>query len=269
MNYGFTNYTNKYPLVSVIIACYNAEKFIDECLESLLNQNYDNIEIVVCDDASTDSSYQKLDYFRKRDNRVVLLRNEKNLYAAATRNNCIRNSKGKYLLIQDIDDKSDPSRVEILLRNLRGESINFVSSGMMCFNEDGLRKVTIKKVQYPQKKDFLWGLPFFHAPTMFNRECIQSVHGYREAKETRRGQDYDLFMRLYAAGYRGKNISEALYWCRVDKAAIKRRSFSARVDECKIRYYGFLKLGLIPVGLPFVFKPLLAHFVQMIRYRQL
>lgn len=263
------NISKKKPLVSVIVACFNGEKYINCCLESLLSQTYSNIEIIVCDDCSTDRSYQTLEKFCQKDKRIKILKNDPNLYAAKTRNKCIHYSQGDYLLIQDIDDKSDPLRVEVLLQHITEERIDFISSGMICFNEDGLQKRTIKKVEYPQKKDFLWGLPFFHAPTMFNRECIQSVHGYREAKETRRGQDYDLFMRLYAAGYRGKNISEALYWCRVDKAAIKRRSFSARVDECKIRYYGFLKLGLIPVGLPFVFKPLLAHFVQMIRYRQL
>lgn len=260
---------DNFPMVSVIIACYNAEKYIHECLDTILNQTYKNIEVIICDDSSTDNSYKVLQEYARSDKRIILLKNEKNLYAAATRNKCIQNSSGKYIIIQDIDDKSELARIEILLKHIKNESIDFVSSSMIRFNEFNSFKTLgeKQKPEYPNKYHFLWGLPFYHAPTIFKRECIITVNGYRVAKETRRGQDYDLFMRLYAKGYKGKNIRDKLYWYRVDHATIKRRSFDARIDECKLRYLGFKKMGLLPLGLPFIIKPFIAYLAQLIKYK--
>ena len=261
---------NNHPLVSVIIACYNAERYISDCLETIINQTYNNIEILVCDDNSSDNSYEILKKYSQIDDRIIVLKNDSNLFAAETRNRCINQSNGEYLLIQDIDDKSEESRIEILLNQILNEEIDFVSSDMIPFSDEGIDEVKtiVRKPEYPDKNDFLWGLPFYHAATLFKRECVLSVDGYRIAKETRRGQDYDLFMRLYAAGFKGKNIYEKLYWYRINTDTIKRRNFSARVDECVLRYKGFRKLGLLPKGVPYLFKPIFAYFYKLIRYRK-
>lgn len=255
------------PLVSVIIACYNAENYIEECIKSLLNQTYKNIEIIICDDNSTDKSFNLLKEYAKIDNRILLLKNNENLFAAATRNKCIERSKGEFIVIQDIDDKSKLDRIEKLVKHFQSDNVDFVSSGMIGFNEHGEERLLYKEKKLPNKNDFLWGLPFYHAPTMFTRDSIKKVNGYRVSNETKRGQDYDLFMRLYIEGFKGKNIPDLLYYYRVDGETIKRRRFSARLGECIIRYKGFKKLGLFPKGLPYVIKPIIAHFVQFFNYR--
>ena len=202
------------PLVSVIVACYNAENYIYPCLSSILNQTYQNFEILVCDDCSTDSSYNILLELESKDDRIHVLRNDKNMFAAYARNRCFDIAKGDFFMIQDIDDYSEPNRIEVLLKNLMdSESIGFVSSSVKMFVDDPtvlLCKMRAGK-EYPQKNEFLLGVPFFHPATMFKAACIKAVDGYRVAKETRRMEDYDLFMRLYAAGYKGKNIQEELY----------------------------------------------------------
>ena len=109
------------PLVSVIIACYNAENYIDQCFEALVGQTYQNIEIVVCDDASKDNSLIKLNEWAQRDTRIKVLHNEKNLFAAATRNYCFKEAKGDFFCIQDIDDVSMPNRIERLIEELQKE----------------------------------------------------------------------------------------------------------------------------------------------------
>ena len=259
------------PLVSVIIACYNAEKYIDQCIKSLINQTYKNIEIVICDDCSTDNSFFLLSEWSKKDNRIILLKNERNSYAAATRNKCIENSHGEYLMIQDIDDLSRNDRVEKLVNALQEPEIDFVSTSMLPFEESPqiTGKVMTHGIPYPQKKHFLWNLPFYHPASMFTRKSILSVNGYRVAKDTRRGQDYDMFMRLYAKGYKGKNIEEPLYFFRLDENNIKRRNFNARIGEYHIRRDRFKDLGMMPWAIPFVYKPFLAHVVQKIKYFKL
>ena len=82
----------------------------------------------------------------------------------------------------------------------------------------------------------------------------------------RRGQDYDMFMRMYSFGYKGKNIFEPLYNFRLDNENIKRRTFNARIGEYKIRKFGFKKLGILPFAIPFLFKPFLAHIFQKVKY---
>ena len=119
------------PLVSVIIPVYNAEKYIDECIESILNQTYSNIEVVVCDDCSSDGSWIRLKKY-ENDKRFTLLKNDTNLHQAATRNKCIAASKGDYILVQDADDISEPQRLATLL-NAFDSNVDFVGSDCYCF----------------------------------------------------------------------------------------------------------------------------------------
>ena len=256
------------PLVSVIIACYNAELYIDQCLTALVEQTYQNIEIVVCDDASKDGSLGKLNKWAEKDSRIKVLHNDTNLFAAATRNKCFKEAQGNYFCIQDVDDVSMPNRIERLVDVIQSDDVDFVSSAMQCFDGalDNKTDVLICKKEYPTKKDFLRGISFCHPATLFTRECIEKIEGYRVSPDTRRCQDYDMFMRLYAAGFRGKNIAEILYGYRLDNDNYKRRTFNARLGEVKIRKKGYRELGImLPWGWICAYKPILAHIVQLIK----
>ncbi|MDL2292010.1 glycosyltransferase [Acholeplasma sp. OttesenSCG-928-E16] len=258
-------------LVSIIIACHNAQTYIDLCLQSLVQQTYHNLEIIICDDASKDKSWEILKKWKKKDPRVIILRNDENLYAAATRNRCIQVSHGDYVMIQDIDDFSSIDRVEKQVKELENDDIDFISSPAYSFSENPneIMDTIIKKKRSPKKKDFLWNLPFFHPSTMFKRDCILSVGGYRVSPETIRGQDYDMFMRMYALGFKGINGTQPLYYFRLDDANLKRRTWNARKMEMKIRKKGFKALGLMPWAAIFIIKPIFAHFYQKIKYRGL
>lgn len=254
------------PLVSVVVAAYNAEKHIEKCLNCLINQTVLNIEILVCDDCSTDRTPDILSRYAKKDPRIRVLANPVNLRAAASRNRCIGESRGQYIMIQDSDDVCERNRAERLLSAFsEGKKVQFVSSGYYLIDDGGAYREVLPKRELPEKEDFLFSLPFCHAATMFRADCLKAVGGYRVSKETRRGQDYDLFMRLYANGCRGKNIRDALYGYRVDKAAVGRRKFRYRLDECRIRYRGFKQLGLLPKGFFYVLKPIPAYFIQLMK----
>ena len=245
----------KEPLVSVIIACHNCEKYIDKCIHSITNQTYKNIEIIICDDASEDKSVELIKKHQENDPRIIFLSNKKSLRAGATRNRCIACSSGEYILIQDADDYSDYSRIETLLDVLNNNpDISFVSSAAYLFSndDDAFDTILYPRKKRPQKKDFLWGISFVHAATLFRASCLKAVSGYRVAKETVRGQDYDMIMRLYAAGYTGMNIATPLYWVRVDKTSLKRRVKSSPYNEYLIRKKGYKLLGLMPIGYIFV-----------------
>ena len=91
------------PAISVIIPCYNAEKTLDQCLGSLLNQTMRNIEIICIDDGSTDNTREKLENYAKTDMRVRIY-SQQNQYAGAARNLGLTHANGEYLLFLDADD---------------------------------------------------------------------------------------------------------------------------------------------------------------------
>lgn len=255
------------PLVSVIVPAHNAEQHIGECLNSLLEQSYSPLEIVVVDDGSTDRTWQVVSEYAERDRRVVALRSPVDAGQAAARNRSLSVARGQYVVLQDADDLSVGGRICRLISHLEASGVDFVSSGHYLFDETGPYEVKIPKVNQPTKLHMLFGVPFCHAATAFRRDCLEEVGGYAVSDYTRRGEDYDLFMRLYARGFRGVNIPDVLYGYRVDSHTLSRRTFPYRLDECRIRWHGFHELGFMPWALPFVLKPVVAHAIQLVRHR--
>ncbi len=113
MNDSKGNGTNN--LVSVIIPCYNAEKCVDKCLKSVLSQKYSNLEIITVNDASKDKTLVKLQDYGKRDDRIVVLNNEKNAGVDVSRFRGIAAAHGDYLCFVDSDDWLSDTAIEKLL----------------------------------------------------------------------------------------------------------------------------------------------------------
>jgi len=252
------------PRVSVVIAAFNAGRWLDACLTSVRQQTFRDWEAIICDDASTDDTARLLAECARGEPRLRILKNEVNLGNAATINRCLDAASGTYIAIQDADDVSLPDRLAVLVEFLdRYHMLAFASSGMFLFDDRGTYAFRQPRRALPTRWSFLYSTPFFHAPTMFRRGCLKAVGGYRQARETRRGLDFDLFMRLYAAGFRGGNLPACLYGYRVGPEALRRRRYRFRIDETIIRYKGYRALRLFPWALPFVPKPLLAGAIPL------
>jgi glycosyltransferase EpsE len=268
--------------VSVIIAAYNAENYIERAIDSIQRQTFQDFEIIVCDDCSTDNTVKKVQKLMEKDNRIVLLQNNKNLRAAATRNKCLDVACGKFIAIQDADDFSHINRLEEQVYFLENNTeYDFVSSKMFNFDENDDFNYLIKlgpdskeflyKLPYiesPENKDFLFRLPYSHAATMFKKSAINAVNGYRIAKETVRGQDEDLFMRLHANGSRGYNLNKSLYYYFEGEEAFKRKKYKYRIHSAINRYKGFKSMGLLPLGYIYLIKPLVVGMIpiSILRY---
>lgn len=97
--------------VSVILPVYNAERYIEECLESLVNQTLKEIEIICVDDGSVDGSLEILRKYEKKDERIKVIC-QKNLYAGVARNNGMKYATGKYMIFLDSDDFFDSTLLE-------------------------------------------------------------------------------------------------------------------------------------------------------------
>lgn len=108
------------PLVSVLIPCYNVEKYVEESIRSILDQTYKNIEIIAIDDCSKDNTLKILQELAEKDNRIQVIKNEENLKLIATLNKGISLCNGDYIARMDADDISLPTRIE--------EEVNFLEN---------------------------------------------------------------------------------------------------------------------------------------------
>jgi glycosyltransferase EpsE len=252
------------PTVSVIMSVFNTdEQMLRLSIESILKQTLSDFEFIICDDGSTDGTYDILNDICKGDSRIRLIRNDTNMMAAAARNHCISFCQGKYIAVMDADDYSAKSRLQLQVDFLdQYNKYDFVGSRAGLFNEMGVWGLREYK-EFPENKDFLFVLPFVHASVMFRKVALESVGGYREAKETVRTEDYDLFFRMYARGSKGANLVEELYFVREDRALYKRRRYRHKMNEVVVRYQGFRALGLMPLGLIYVFKPLIVGVIPL------
>lgn len=251
------------PKISVIMGTYNGEKTIDQAIESICAQTFQDWEFIICDDCSTDGTWQKLLAWQKKDSRIRVIRNDKNLKIAATSNRCIALAKGEYIAKMDDDDYSYPERFEKQAEFLdTNEEFGFVSSLVDCFDGEKIVKNYFDRKAEPKKKDFLSGTQFVNPAMMIRKECLEKVNGYRVEKKTRRTEDYDLFMRLYSIGVRGYNIQERLLRYFVNPEAMKKkRKYRYRIDEAMVRYEGFKALGLLPQGSFYVVRPLVIGLI--------
>jgi len=238
-------------------------------MESVLNQTMDDFEFIICDDGSTDKTWRLLSELAGRDTRVRLVQNSRNQGLAASLNHCLAHARGEWIARQDTDDISAPERFQLQIQFLEGHpKIGFVGSNATLWDENGVWRERVFP-EYPQPEDFRFTMPFVHGALMFRREALETVGGYRVAKETRRAEDYDMLMRMYAAGIRGANLPERLYAFLEDQAAQRRRKYRYRIDEAVVRWKGFHQLGLMPGALPYVVKPLAVGLMPLSLLRRL
>lgn len=253
------------PLISVVMGVYNPPSYnvLKRAIDSVLNQTYENIEFIICDDGSNVETKQWLAEIVQIDQRIRCIDNSTNIGLAATLNRCIQVSKGEYIARQDADDYSHTERLERQLHFLQqNHNVGYVGSDIYYFDKYGIWG-EFRYPEYPMNQDFMWGTSFCHGSVMFRKDVLIANGCYRVSKETRRCEDYDLFMRTYVNGYKAANLQKKLYYFCEDEASIKRRKFIDRIYEVKIRIKYFGKLGLYPKGFFYLLKPVVVGLIPI------
>ena len=137
-------------LVSIIMPNYNCEKYIEETVNSVLNQTYQNWELLIVDDCSSDNSLEILKRFEQNDNRIKVYVNETNKGAAYSRNLALREAKGKWIAFLDSDDLWVPEKLEKQIDFMKNNNYSFSYTSYEHIDENsnslGIRVVGPKKV---------------------------------------------------------------------------------------------------------------------------
>ena len=139
----------KNKLVSVIMPAYNCEEFIADSIQSIQNQTYENWELLIADDCSTDHTREKVKEFEKKDSRVRLIQLEKNEGAAVARNAAIKIAQGDYLAFLDSDDLWKKEKLELQLAFMEKNHYLFTCTSFEKINEEESKK---KEIVTPKVK---------------------------------------------------------------------------------------------------------------------
>lgn len=138
--------------ISVIVPVYNVEKYIKRCLESLLNQTYKNLEIIIIDDGTKDSSGKICDEISKSDSRIKVI-HQKNQGLSGARNTGLKNSTGEYITFVDSDDYIDNKMFEKMLSTLKTNNADIIECGTIYCDEKGnyIKENTKNKIKIYEK----------------------------------------------------------------------------------------------------------------------
>lgn len=224
------SFTSDEPKVSILIPCFNAERFIGEAVQSALDQTYKNIEVVVVDDGSTDSSVEVLKSFGDQ----IQFETGSNRGACVARNRAFELSDGQYVQFLDSDDRIELTKVEKQLRWLLDQKADIILCKIGLFgDEEGPR---LEGHQHPEPVGdpmlYLAEFGISTAAPIWKREWVNRVNGFTPG--LKKGQEADFHLRVASLNPSMVMLDEILVWVRMhDGPRIsQRKADTKQVVEC-------------------------------------
>lgn len=210
-----------HPEISVILSAYNAEKYIEKSLKSVLNQTYKNFEFIVINDCSTDNTLKIIKKIAETDYRIIIINNLLNEFVIESRNKGLRKAKGKYIAIIDADDIWLDDKLEKQLYDIENDkSIFLLSANAYEINENDqvigqvIRPHNIKESNQMILKEN----PFCHPSVLFkNEEYLYRPKMYYT-------EEYDLYLRLFSDGKKLVHQRDILFKYRILQNSLSRKN---------------------------------------------
>lgn len=161
--------------ISVIIPVYNVEKYVSKCVESVINQTYKNLEIIIVNDGSKDTSFNICNFYANMDNRIIII-NQDNQGLSVARNNALDIASGEYVGFVDSDDWIASDMYEILYKNIQEYNAEITMCNFNCAYENG--KISPPKINY-------------------NINSMLVLEGYEKIKKVIQHSNYFVWNKLY------------------------------------------------------------------------
>jgi len=275
----------QYPLVSVIIPTLNRKELIKKAIDSILNQTYKNIEIIIVDGSNSDETEKmiypylnnlRIQYIHQKENHTKSLRDRRNI--AKARNKAVKMAKGKYIAFLDDDDFwCNKKKLEKQIQFLENQPEYVIcGAGIIVRDERNPKNPIFFKRLFPEKdesirKTILFGPPFLHSCVIFSRDAFQKTGGFDEEHDI---GDWEIFLKL---GKVGKMYSFPDYFVEyrmLPKEKIAREILKSRIRVIK-RYQNdypyFIQASLsicvrfLYSFLPFSFRWRLSPLISQIK----
>lgn len=234
------------PAISVVMPLYNAEKYVQKTIHSILNQTYKDFELIIVDDCSTDNSVQVVESIQ--DNRIKFFCNEKNMGIAYTRNRALENSNGKYIAIMDDDDIAPAYRFEVAIQFMEKNLHIDVVGGNTCIIDENDTVVGMfpQAIRNPKlvKAQLMLGNIFGNSTALIRRAFIEKHH-IRYKDNMLGAEDYQFWADCSRYGNISACDNVMLYWRRYDnetkkkRGSIERKKVISNIQRNMLEYYGF------------------------------
>ena len=239
----------KQALISILIPFKNTQDYIGECLQSIINQTYNDWELIIIDDSSTDNSYNIVNAFAEKHSNITLLKNNGSGIIDAL-NLAFKHSKGEFITRMDSDDIMDEDKLKTLHNNLITNGKNHIATGLVSYFSakgisDGYKKyeqwlnmLTKNGNNYNEiYKECVIPSPCW----MLHREDLEAINAFNT---NRYPEDYDLTFRCYQANYKIIPSNKILhYWRDYGTRASRTDANYAENSFIDIKTHYFLKLN--------------------------
>ena len=256
------------PRISVLMGIYNCASTLQEALDSLYAQTYQDFQIIMCEDGSTDSTYDIAIENQKKHSNIIVLRNEKNMGLNYTLNRCLDKADTELIARMDGDDISKPKRFEIEVEFLdEHPEYSVVSTPCTYFDKDGIFRVAVGRGDV-KPEHFIYRSPVSHAPCMARTEVFKAVGGYTVNNFLLRVEDYNLWFKIYHAGYKLYQMHDYYYLMRDDRNATLRRTWKNRRNEFYVKWIGYPMVGLPWYTRIHCFRPLIIGLLPNFLYQK-
>jgi glycosyltransferase involved in cell wall biosynthesis len=230
------------PLVSVVMPAYNAARYIDCAIKSILSQTYKKLEFIIIEDGSKDETFHLIKKYK--DKRIRLIKNNKNVGVIESLNRGVKLASGKYVVRMDADDWSYPRRIETQVRLMESHPKIVVSGSYIEICDSNLRVQHLRKYKLTDKEIrqrlFRYS-PFAHPATIWRTKDLK-IEGYdRSALNV---EDYELYFRIGRHG-EFRNINKSLLKLRMHNKSIsysandKQSEFTIKIRKDASRLYGY------------------------------
>ena len=194
--------------LSVIMSVYNAQETIKKSIQSILDQSYKEFEFLILDDASTDETFNICNEYKKKDKRIEIYRNDKNLGLTKSLNKLISYSNGEIIARQDADDVSKKERLQKQLNYLCENNLDACTSRANIMNEE--KVIPRFSFLLPKKIVIRYKNPFIHGTLLIRKSVLVENNYYDE--NFYYSQDYKLMSDLIKKNKKIKIMNENLYF---------------------------------------------------------
>ena len=271
-------------LISVIVPIYNTEKYLVECIESIREQTYSNIEIILVDDGSTDASIEICDEFSKKDSRVRVFHKE-NEGSVVAKNFGIQQSKGEYIILVDSDDTVSDKMIEVLYTHIKEKNADIAIGNYYIYDESdknfyfyvtdkdfSVEELAIQEIMNRQAGDWQFNSSAFILPTfkLIKKELFKEV----QFSNGRRFDDEATMHRFYLLASKIIFINDNLYRYRQRSGSIMRSKFDLSWARDLVEVFSKKISDLVLAGLDISvmrirFVNLLKDYKQTLEFHQL
>jgi len=257
-------------MISVVMSVYNAEKYLKEAIDSILNQTYQDFEFIIVNDCSKDSSWAILQDYKKNHKCIRLIDNTENLGLTKNLNRALAISKGEYIARMDADDISDPNRFERQIDYFnKHKDIDILGTFSNDIDEYG---EIIRPRKGPITHNEIVKMlpkvsPIAHPTVMFRKASLEKIGFYNPKYRT--SQDLEMWFRAAGAGLKFHNIPEFLFKYRMDSDYVARKTFKFRWNDFKLRLRGYKYINLPWYKYVFALIPLVLGIIPEFVYNML